>query len=951
MKNRKKHGSATFLVIMVMTVVLILSFSLVPLTLSSINQSSMMYRRNKGFYGAEGSLEKVLYHVDAFSERARKKVNEECFDIKNKIPNMNDIYIAKIYEMHSSAIAEIIAKNEQNKEEDIAEEDKLLEDRVRAYYMYKYNLYMQDFFTSNNTSQIKQSLNLKDNLINSTGENFFTWTDLKGDIESSKDNGNQKIVLIETLNEIRAGSEFERFIPTGSGASIGDFTSANIGKIEKLKSKEQIVNPQEIMTEFENKVMINKDPLKETFYIKTLDDKNTSKYATVTIEMDPLKESQLKTENVTGSLYSSVLDYGIISEKNLAVGNNLTVNSDVIVNGEVYPKDKPSDNDFTKEVRYGGIIAGHDQALLSKYKVPGIVSGAKGNVTINGDAYVGHNINDEKTPSFQGGFVQTATDGSTINIKNNVFCHSVMVGKGVDGIGKDSISIGESAFVADNVTLNGLDANVNIGKNIVGYEDGAETNSKAQYLASPSIAINKYEEDGSTNSSKLKVGGQVTLFGEVFAESWVRTVAADEKSEAPPGTKVLYKTFQTVGIYGNLYAFSEYFWELGLQSKKEYKDEWYSTYELIGDPELQKPDFIDKYKADSKIGSSYILDYLNNKEVTADGVIGGFDLGKGWLEVPNININSPIDKDLLNYMDILGADVKAKKDILEDIKSNDGVSPIGVEDFASRINGNGGSGLNISYFNSFFIQDGKIYLNYLNDHDDPFYDYNMELINNVNAKLGGTESDKRVILPAIEYRDEFTGKKVEGYETVSLLGQLNNRIFDPIKVTLSRRLNLEDVVTYKTLDENGFSDYKSKKGLDRCFNWDVLKGVDIKSDPTDKEYIYISNGDIHITQSDNLDGKDVLIISRGNVIIDSPTNINIKGNILARGNIITKGGAIEITPDKAAATRLINNCSDPRLAEFFKVSSSGKPSSTVIETITKQNKTNISVVSRKELLN
>ncbi|MEG2338434.1 MAG: hypothetical protein RSB66_05085, partial [Clostridium sp.] len=459
MKNRKKHGSATFLVIMVMTVVLILSFSLVPLTLSSINQSSMMYRRNKGFYGAEGSLEKVLYHVDAFSERARKKVNEECFDIKNKIPNMNDIYIAKIYEMHSREVAAIMATESPSKDILIAEQDKLLEDRVRAYYMYKYNLYIQDFFTSNNSTQIQQNLNLKDNLVNSTGENFFTWTDLKGNIESSKDNGNQKIVLIEGLHRIKEGSsynssgqykkesdEFKRFIPTGSEDYIKEFTTFK--ELKRLPSKEQIVNPIDIENEIKANIMVNSSPFKETFYIKTLDDKNTSKYASITIDMDPLKESQIKTENVIGSLYSSVLDYGIISEQNLAVGNNLTVNSDVIVNGQGTPSD-----DLTKEVRYGGIIAGHDQGLLTTgLGVTGITSGAKGNVTINGDAYVGRNIEDEKTPSFQGGFVQVATDGSTINIKNNAFCHSVMVGKGVDGGNKDSISIGESAFVADNVT-------------------------------------------------------------------------------------------------------------------------------------------------------------------------------------------------------------------------------------------------------------------------------------------------------------------------------------------------------------------------------------------------------------------------------------------------------------------------------------------------------------------
>ncbi|MEG2338608.1 MAG: hypothetical protein RSB66_05965, partial [Clostridium sp.] len=471
-------------------------------------------------------------------------------------------------------------------------------------------------------------------------------------------------------------------------------------------------------------------------------------------------------------------------------------------------------------------------------------------------------------------------------------------------------------------------------------EDGAEAENKAQYLASPAIAINRYEEDGSTNSSKLKVGGQVTLLGEVFAESWLRTLGADEPNVGLPGTNVLYKTFQTVGIYGNLYAFSEYFWELGLHSDKEYKDEWYSTYEMEGETGYQNPDFIDKYKTNSKIGSSYILDYLNNKEVVSDGIVSGFDLGKGWIEVPNININSALDTGLFDYMNGLKNIVVPKKGVSEDIQSANGVAPIGIDDFANRINGNGGSGLNISYFNSFFLQDGKIYLNHVAENEaDTYYNYDKTLISNVNTKLGGTETNKKVIIPS------------GGYNFTSIRGQLNSQMFDPMKLTLSRRLNLEDVVTYKTLDENGFSDYKSKKGLDRCFNWDVLKGVDIKPDPTDKEYIYISNGDIHITQSDNLDGKDVLIISRGNVIIDSPTNINIKGNILARGNIITKGGAIEITPDKAAATRLINNCSDPRLAEFFKVSSSGKPSSTVIETITKQNKTNISVVSRKELLN
>lgn len=867
--RRKKKGSAAFMVVMLMTIILILTFSLIPLTLSSVKQSKMLYGRNRTYYTGEGNMDKMLHYIDVFSERARISAYNKCF--KDGGPNLNTSYVYYIYRKY-------IPDEEDVLPELTYEEFK---EKLINYYKYEFNKGIIAFFDSDEN----KSISITEPDITSKSDNvIYSWNSLQSSIDEYTLNEESSKVNVEAFNNVKSESEFYRLLPKldvseESKKKILEFSNIQ-EEGEKIKN---IDDRNDLIYEYTAENL-----LRETFYISSLNKDKTKRCLSVTMELDPLgcdiaieKEGNKKKKH-------DALTYGIICEDNLIAQNNLTINSSVIVGGQGVPSKESS----IDSVEYGGIIAGVDTNLLRNIDgglIGKVTPGKDGKITIEKDAFVG----ELDSENIHGGFIEILSKESLINIKGNSYSHSIVTHEeSLNG----RINIGKSAFVADNVSLNGSQNNINIKNHLIGFEDGASMSSN--HLSSPAIVINKRDK---LEEGKLKIGGQVALAGEGFVENLIGE---------HEGKAVLFKTFETTAIYPNYIAYSEYLSATGFE-------DFYKQYQIKEkeNQEILPIDMFDKYsvmsgKSEKTMslervalkGIKFILSYF----VEYKDQLNNYDFGKDSIIAEGIKLDETLNQNML-------------------IKHNN------IEDVARGVNGEDGKGgINISYFNYILYSNGKMYLT--RNPDD-----NALLENAKNAIVdGGIGED--IVLPKKEY------------SPVDISGQLNSNLFPNIKTTLINRLNLIDVVKDDTLRGNGFySTYKDKTRLDRCFAWDKLNG-DIKIGNKDQEdvFIRVSKNTIELSKEDveALKRKTaVFIASEGDVIIDTNENININGCIVAKGNVITSNNDITITANEETASN-IASFENVDLQEFLSPGLEGN----MVEGITRTVKTNLNIINRRQIL-
>lgn len=889
---RKKRGSATFMVVMLLTVILILTFSMIPLALSNSKQSSMIYGRNKTYYTGEGSVDKILHYIDSFSERARISSYNLCFNGENI--NLSNPYVNYIYELYNPSDEDLAPK--------ITYEE--FKEMLINYYKHEFNVRINAFFNSSKLDSIKlverEVTNEKPNII-------YSWKELKDKILEDTNEKN----TVEVFPSIDEDSIFYRFIPEFSNLSESkdeySNISSNSSKLEPL-SNNPIEYPDNIYEDF---------TLRETFYLRSLENK-TERNLTFTIDFDPIEGQEYVKHYPKDNAKNEALKYGIIAHDNLVVQNNLTVESDVIIGGQ----GEPNKSSAIESVPYGGILVGADKSLFEALNVTDVNEVSENSrLTIKGNAFVGE---EDSNKSIQGGFIETLGNKSSIEIEGNSYSHSIVAHESSKN---GSINIKDSAFVADNVSLNGGKNKINISKHLVGFEAGDRISNN--YLSSPSIVVNdleKYNEGfKESDSNNLEIGGQVLLSGEGFVENLISNGR-------------LFKTFETTAIYPNYMSYSNYLQQKGGMTLEEWM-KVYNDYKIGNDSrneslpismldkytiwDLSNTDDIQKLKSElgvdtlEGIGASFMLSYFIEYK---DELNGQYDMGKHSLKINELNINEDMDSDLVASLYEL---YRKKTNKEEEIKSSKSKKNL-IENISKEINGEGNSkGLNISYFNYIMYANGNMYLtskvdeNIVNDAKDAI----------VQANIGGN-----II--------------TSNYSNQDTRGIIESTIYPAIESSLKTRLNMEDVVSYNTLTENNIYDtFKDKKRLDRCFNWEAIPkgGININ---TDDVFVKISNSEITLNEDDLKNKKAVLVVSADNVVINTNSNLTINGSIMSKKNVITKGDNVKITTNNdIVKTILIYE--DNKLQEFLKPGSHIKP--TIIGQ-SKKVKTNIKVITRKELL-
>ncbi|KMT21291.1 hypothetical protein [Clostridium cylindrosporum] len=909
MKRKKKKGSAVFIVVMLMSVILILSFSLIPLTLTSVKQSNMIYGRNRTYYTGEGTMDKMLHYIDVFSERARISAYRECFTEKGE-PNLNNIYVNNIYRGYNPGLD---ANGDPIKP---AFDYEIFKQKLINYYKHEFNIRINAFFNSSKNDV----LSLVEGSVTSRepGVKCYTWKEVKDEAEKV---GESKIEALQEITD--ASNEFYRFKPTSQDENYVkefsniEYESSNLSKLPKVSN--EIIS----MPSYEDYIYKNLT-LRETFYIKSVDDKQTKTYASITIDFDPISRDKAIMKKGNEIKKNDVLNYGVITEDNLIAGSNLTINSDVIVGGE----GKEEELDGSNIIEYGGLISGIDDSLFERISnsTPNMSGVGKGNITIKGNAYVGEL---DSNGNVHGGFIETVNNGSKINILGNSFSHSIITNESSsDG----NIEIGKSAFVADNVSVNGQNNSIDIKENLIGFEDGADLTKG--YLSSPSIVINNHREEEGFRLSKLSIGKQVALAGEGFVEN---LIGEDGR---------LFKTFETTAIYPNYVSYSNY-----LNTNREF-DNYYKAYTYKSESsneEIIPIDMFDKYRVQegtiddegnsiaplddqALFGIRFILSYLVDFESELSNI---YDMGKSSLTAENIKIDNKLGDKFLGNMDYHKKAVDSVKNSELDLPETTNIDSV-----ANEVNGEGfldsdgnrSNGLNISYFNYIMYASGKMFLTRTPE---------KTLLDSARIAVKKVDSSSDIVTATPEY-------SVTDNE-----GAFNSTVFPAIKDTLSKRLNLEDVVKYKTLKdtydkkEKYYKNFKDKRRLDRCFDWDkVSSDINISNEDV---FIKVSKGDI-ILNGDAINNKKyVFIASEGDVVINTTSNVNINGCIFAKKNLITKGEDITITTNLSIAKE-ISNYNHKEFQEFLAPSQYLIGEKDTVAGVTRTVKTNIDIINKRQVL-
>ena len=821
MFKRKKKGSATFMVVMLMSALLILTVSLLPLTLTSINQSRTTYSVNRSYYTGEGVVDKILYDIDVFCEVSRISVYNKCFikdekeSLENRL-NLNNPYIYKVYKLYRPDVDE----DGNYITEPISYEE--FESLIYKYYKYEFNKAIKYFFSDNiNENQVVSLIgdeNKKENVI-------YKWELLKNASIKNKE------VNIEPLSKIDSESIFSKYTPLDKK----DQSNIDVDYTIKNESVDDIYNYLK-----ENEV----ETLRETFYLESKEKNDIKTYSAITVDFKPERETKVINGEKEKELINKALNYGLICEDNLEVTNNLSVDTDIIVGGEGEPKGA-LDN-----IEYGGLIAGKD--------------GETGSVNINGNAFVGEESSRGK---IHGGFIKTLGEKSSINITGDSYSHSIVTNENSKNT---SINIGKSAYIADNISLNGDKNNINIKNHLVGFEDGADI--EENYLSSPSIVINDINKSG----SNLSIGGQVALLGEGFVENIIR----DGR---------LFKTFEVSAIYPNYISYASYL------ENRDF-DKYYNEYSIKNKDELFPIDMFDKYEV------------INSSEQN----------------VATLGINF-----MLNYFIDYKESIKETYNMGENITANINLSnklslPTIPEDNIDNITKIIDDNLNVSCFNYIMYSNGKMYLTKMPD------EALLEGANNAIKESGLSKEENNIITPSGIYSFSET------------MGDLR-RVFDSLKNNLLKRMNLEDVVSNDTLENNG---YNKLKRLDRCFNWNKANAKINK----DNLFVKISKEDIYLSEEDleiiNNNDTKTLIASGGNIIVNG--DCTVRGSLIAKKNIFTNGNVSIDTNSKIAME--ISSYKDNNLQGFLEKGKEVIREIDTIKGISKTVKSNIKVVNKRQLM-
>lgn len=723
--KEKSRGSALLFVVIIFAVLFTVTTGLLAVSVTSLDMSRGYYNKNNTFYKGESAVETILYYVDAALDDARGEANDYCF-LKGGGLNLNSPEIKAIYE---EMVNEEALLNDQLSDETISNEEKErlkaeyenrkkeYENKVKNVFILKYKNYASDFFMGDGELKIN-------------GEEY-KWNGLKECIYKEL-NKNGEEIIFERYGEVNDESPFAKF-------------------------KNNAGDP----LEFENFALDeNEDKVfpRETIYIKSkLKDKDSSKYLIVSFEMNPFGVEYDKVGFKEGKIrrgYNNVLDYPLISGRNLIAANG---NNKFTVNGDSYVRGSGNSINECKPSKYfGGILAGMDDESLKGLKSAQInnisdnemIDFEKGNIIFNGDVYNGYVEKKENKYDdyFNSGFVRSIGDGSSIIINGDLYCHSIVcedTGKNskisINGSLKDGGKTGGNAYIADNVSLNGENSNINIKNSLIGFETA---NSDTNYNQSPSIVVND-------NTSKLTVGKNVVLFGVAFVDGVERE-----------GDNKLFSTIETSSIYPNYLAYTY---------KIPGYEDYFSNYSFKGTD--TKAEMFDREKAGAENSINFLLKYMAGNIKNPEIYDAQYNFAKDIISAPNIRF----DKDNVqntSYFPFLftadnnlylSRDMNLDDDAVSTIKPNHDVKynnndAAGIqdnlehnylniikEDFVKKAKfqdkGNNDSNSFIDYLDfsildsgDIEISDGKTYI-MISKNDISINDDNFSKINNKNVLL------------------------------------------------------------------------------------------------------------------------------------------------------------------------------------------------------------------------
>lgn len=506
MRKKGYKGSTLILTIIFIAVLFIISTAILELAMSSFKLSKGYYAKNRTYYDAESAFERIVYYIDMVADKARQMANSYVFldsgSLNVSNPEVKDI-LEDFHNKESQYYMQLtdggITQADYDQKMDDLKKD--YEQKVTELFTKKFKLYIKNFFDG--TSSPRPALEF------TVGGSTYT---------------------VDSWNGVNSLYNFIQMI---------DFNNPDV-KIEVKDPTGSIpnginVNYHDLPSEIDKPIDVS------MYVVANLLKDNVKRVLRADFQIIPYRKTALNFSTRTIKRgFNRILDYSVFAGKNLIVVNGN--NSLNIKGGKVYVRGTSNDVRVSNpSENFGGILSGINLQQIGLLKSSsrinpisdfvknkleyfvnnrGSSNAIGGIVNIEANVYAGYSDLNPSPPSgttdlttkysLYGGFVKTCAPGSQINIKGDLYSHSIVTENNAQN---SSISVDGSVYLMDNVSMYAQYSNIDISGSLIGLGTG---DTPYNYNSCASIVIND-------NTAKLNIGRNIVLMGVAFVDEIHRT--------------------------------------------------------------------------------------------------------------------------------------------------------------------------------------------------------------------------------------------------------------------------------------------------------------------------------------------------------------------------------------------------------------------------------------------